>query len=353
MTDDVDEKQVVPFPAARGARFDSSHADVVASERLEQPIERTRRLRVTGREQQRRLVFSARREQLAADHEKTRRVVFGVFDLGHDDVETIHLRRSLTRDRGRAVLVARPTGRLCIAAYGNAFDARQMLVQPMPALSKGLLVRTDAQDFLEPVHASHQMLMNAQLDLAANLERRGDEHIERVVDRALGRILDRYDTEVRVSRLHLFEDFADRGQRQRAHRVPEVLQHRLLRERPLRPEECDFERLLLREAGGHDLAEQPYDLLVAQRPLIARDDVAQHLRLALGLVELDGAQLVRALLRYADLLCELRALVEERVDLLVDPIDVRANRAQVRSGRARLALRCCGALAGLCARLFS
>jgi hypothetical protein len=50
------------------------------------------------------------------------------------------------------------------------------------------------------------------------------------------------------------------------HRVPEVLVHRLLRERALGTEEPDLQRFLLREAGRHDLAEQPQDLLVAQRP---------------------------------------------------------------------------------------
>ena len=83
------------------------------------------------------------------------------------------------------------------------------------------------------------------------------------------------------------------GERQRAHRVAEVLEHRLLRERAFGTEERDLERLLLRQARRHDLAEQPHDLFVAQRPLVALERLAQHLRFALRLVEVGGARALR------------------------------------------------------------
>ena len=79
----------------------------------------------------------------------------------------------------------------------------------------------------------------------------------------------------------------DRRERQRAHRVAEVLERGGLRERALGPEVTDLERLFLREAGGHDLAEQPQDFLGAQRTLVPLARHAQHLRLALGPVEVD------------------------------------------------------------------
>ncbi len=69
-----------------------------------------------------------------------------------------------------------------------------------------------------------------------------------------------------------------------------MLEHRLLRERALGAEKAHLERLLLRKAGGHDLAEQPKDLLVAERPplaAVALERVVQHLGFALRSVEID------------------------------------------------------------------
>ena len=71
---------------------------------------------------------------------------------------------------------------------------------------------------------------------------------------------------------------------------PKCLSTAAWREGALGPEVGDLQRLLLRQAGRHDLAEQPQDLLVAQRALCALGAAqrhAQHLRLALGPVEID------------------------------------------------------------------
>src|SRR5512138_16544 len=123
--------------------------------------------------------------------------------------------------------------------------------------------------------------------------------------------------------------------------MPEMFQHRLLRERPLGSKEGDFERFLLCEARRHDFTEEPDDLFVAQWTLIARNDLAEHLRLSLGLIELDGAQCLCALLGEPHFLRQLRALVEKLVNALVDPIDALANRSQVSRRRIRLPLRSC------------
>ena len=114
-----------------------------------------------------------------------------------------------------------------------------------------------------------------------------------------------------------------------------MLQHCLLRERAFRTEERDFERLLLREAGGHDLAKQSRDLFVAQRSLVALQRIAQHLRFALGFVEVGGAQAFRAL-GLADLLRELRALVQEVVNATIDVIDAIADGIELRGVVGRL-----------------
>ena len=65
-----------------------------------------------------------------------------------------------------------------------------------------------------------------------------------------------------------------------------MLEHRGLGERAFGPEECHFERLLLREAGRHDFAEQARDFLVAQRSLVALQRHAQHFSFALRPVEI-------------------------------------------------------------------
>ena len=131
------------------------------------------------------------------------------------------------------------------------------------------------------------MVVDAQLHLAADLQRGSQEHVQGVVDRALARVLDGHDPEVGDAAFHFVEHLVDRRQRQRAYRGAEVLEHGGLGESAFGAQERDLERLLLGEAGGHDLAEQACDFLIAQRPAIARERLAQNLRLALGAVEID------------------------------------------------------------------
>ena len=133
--------------------------------------------------------------------------------------------------------------------------------------------------------------MDTQLNLTADAERRREEHVERIVHGAFARVLDRHHAEVGCACLHLVEAFLDRDQRQRPHRMPEVLEHRLLGKGALRPEKAHLERLLLRETGGHDLAKETQDLLVPQRPTLAAvalERLVQDLGFAFRPVEIDG-----------------------------------------------------------------
>ena len=113
----------------------------------------------------------------------------------------------------------------------------------------------DALDVGDGAHAAHEILADAQLDLAADAQRRRQEPVERVVDAALGRVLDGHHAEVGVARLDFVEHLVDGPERERTGRVPEVLVDGGLREGALGPEETDLERLFLGEAGRHDLAE--------------------------------------------------------------------------------------------------
>jgi hypothetical protein len=129
-------------------------------------------------------------------------------------VQPINARRRFAGQCGRPLLVARAPRGFGVARDGNLLDVRQMLREPAPTLRQRLRMGTHSLDFLEVLHASHQMLVNAQLDFTANLQRRRQEHVERVdVHRAFARVLDRRDTEVRRAALDLVKDLVDGGDR--------------------------------------------------------------------------------------------------------------------------------------------
>ncbi len=192
-------------------------------------------------------------------------------------------------------------------------------------------MRAHSLDVGERAHPPHEMMLDSQLHLAADLERGAQEHVERVAYRALARILDRHHAEVRDPALHFAKHLVDRRQGQRAHRGSEVLEHGGLGERALGAEKSHLERLLLSETRRHDLAKQARDFLVAQRSAIALERLAQHLRLALGTVEID--RLAARGLRDADLLGEAGALVQQLVDARVDGVDLRADAVEIEARR--------------------
>ena len=168
-------------------------------------------------------------------------------------------------------------------------------------------------------------------------KRRAEEHVERVIDRALAGIFDRDHAEIGDAALDLVEHLVDRRQRQRPHRGAEVLQHGSLGEGAFRTQERHLERFLLRQTGGHDFAKQARDLLVAQRALVALQGLAQHVRFALGTVEID--RLAARGLGDADQLSEARPLVEQLLDARIDRIDALADVARDRRPPAALRVR--------------
>src|SRR6185503_18369511 len=106
-------------------------------------------------------------------------------------------------------------------------------------------MRAHAHDVAQRSHAPHQVVMYAELDLAADPEWRRQKHVERVVDGALARVLDRNDAEIGVASLDFVEHLLDRGQRERTDGMSEMLEHGLLREGALGTEIPDLERVLL------------------------------------------------------------------------------------------------------------
>src|SRR5210317_484404 len=107
---------------------------------------------------------------------------------------------------------------------------------------------TNSFDFIEALLLTHQMLLNLELDLARNLERRSQEHVQGVIDRPLGRVLDRNHAEVSCPAFDLLESLINGMKRQRTHGMAKVLVDGRLRERTFRAEKTDLEGFLLRQA---------------------------------------------------------------------------------------------------------
>ena len=124
-------------------------------------------------------------ERLAADHEEARGVVRAVLDLRHEHVQAVDLRGRGAGDRRGAALRrargARP--RRCSRRRRARRRAGARRSQPRHCASDCGCAQTRC-DVAERRHAAHQVLVDAQLHLAADLQRRGQEHVERVVDRA-------------------------------------------------------------------------------------------------------------------------------------------------------------------------
>jgi hypothetical protein len=83
------------------------------------------------------------------------------------------------------------------------------------------------------------------------------------------------------------EHFLDAAERQPVRGMTKMLAHGLFAERAFRAKIADLERILLRQAGGHDFAEQPHHLGIRQRAVVAIHHHAQHVRLAFGTVIVD------------------------------------------------------------------
>jgi hypothetical protein len=209
----------------------------------------------------------------------------------------------------------------------------QVGAQPRRGLHERLRVAIHALDIFQPAAARHQVLLHAQLDLTADLEVGGEEHVQRDLDGALPRVFHRHHAEIGVARFHFLEHFFDAGQRQAQCRAAEVLEHGLLAEGAFRAEVADLQRLLLGKAGRHDFAEHMHQHFVAERAFVAVHHHAQHLGFAFGAVIVHGGgQLALGL---ADLVGELRAFGDQRLDAAVDVVDLGTHIGQDRGGGGR------------------
>ena len=168
--------------------------------------------------------------------------------------------------------------------------------------------------------------MHGQFHLAADGQRRAQEHVQRVRDRALGGVLDRHHAIVGGAGVDLAKHLFDGGLRQAADGLPEVLVRGVLREGPRRAQIRHRERPLQGQAGRHDFPKNVRDRLVRQRPGIGGGHLAQHLRLALRTVE---DRLAGGLLDLGHLLRAGRPLGQQAQQLTVDRVDTVPNLGQL------------------------
>ena len=102
--------------------------------------------------------------------------------------------------------------------------------------------------------------------------------------------------------------------------MAEVFGCRALREGAQRTEKGNTERLFKRQTGGHDLAEKPGNALVRQGPRIDFLNATQHLRLALGAINV--ARIPVTCLDFPNLLRTLGATIEKLDQLCIDGVDL-------------------------------
>ena len=284
VADEVDEEHVGPFAAARRTGLDAGQVDAVLVEGHQEFMQGPGL--VAHRDDDRGLVVAGRRHFLVADDEKARGVVRTVLDLLGEPAQTVELGRHVAGDGRRVPLALHPPGGVGIAGQRHALDVRVVRIQPLAALGQRLGMGVDAGDAVGPgILADQQVMMDAQLHLAADHQIVLEEAVQGVVDRALGGVFHRHHAEVDRPGDHLAEHLVDRRHRRADHRVAEVLECGSLGEGAFRAEIGNLERMLQGQAGGHDLAEQPGDFFVAQRPLVDLHDVPEHPGLALGPIE--------------------------------------------------------------------
>lgn len=164
--------------------------------------------------------------------------------------------------------------------------------------------------------------MDTQLDFAADHHVMLEEAVQRVADGALGGVLHRHHTEIDRTRRHFAEHLVDGRHRAADHGMAEVFHGGGLGEGPFRAEVGHFQRLFERQAGGHDLAEQPRHLFIVQRPLVTLHDALEHRGLALGAVEHRRlAFRQRCGLDLGHFLGATGALTDQLEDFLVEAVD--------------------------------
>ena len=322
MAEHVDEEQVFPQPGPRRTRLDPRHRNAVPCKRLEQRVHRTGPVRRGHHE--RRLVAPGRRHALPAEHPEPGRVVRLVLDVRSEHTQTVDRRGDLAGNRRRAGLLRGEPRRLGVARHRNSRRTRQVSREPLRALRQRLRVRIDLAYSLDGRFLRQEVLLDAQLDFAADRKLGRIHEVERPADGTLGRVLDGNDGVIRLARLAGAKDLVDGCVRQCIDELSEMLADCCVTERARGTEIGNSQLLLECKARRHHLAEHADDRGIRQRSAVLIAQPGEDLSLAVRPVR--GA--AAACLQRADGLGMHRTLVEPAENFAIEDVDRVAVHAQ-------------------------
>ncbi len=109
--------------------------------------------------------------------------------------------------------------------------------------------------------------------------------------------------------------------------MPEVQMNSLLGERALRTKVGDFQRLLLRQASGHDFPEQSDHFAIIQRPLVPFQNTPQYLRLPFRAVVIHCFFMLPFALAHTK--SQPRTIADQLLDILIQAIDFLPDLLQI------------------------
>ena len=164
-----------------------------------------------------------------------------------------------------------------------------------------------------------QVVRHLLQDFSIDLKVRIDEHIQRVVDDALGGVLDRNHAEMRAPTLDLVEDFFDTAHRDVLCRLSEFLNTGEVGEGRPGPEIGNLLRALQRQRGRHDLTIDRSNGFVGKGSAVLANQALDDLGFSAGRMEMGARPGLD--LDFSDLDDIVRALVQEAQDFIIDAVD--------------------------------
>lgn len=247
-----------------------------------------------------------------------------VLNVCIDRLQIVFLPGNFPGNRGHGRIVAGHARRFRIRGHCLAFDLRIILIEPGVALRQCLRVRANAGNAIHGAGLGHQAVMYRNRNFTADAQGRLQQQIERAVDDAFGRILNRDHAEISRAGFGIAEHFVDGNTWQSCDCMSELLIYRLLAEGAFRSQIGNRHALFKRPAGRHDFTENGLDIDAQQRPRIAFGRLAQYLRLAFRTKH----RRIGFGFDVANLLRHPRALIEQVENLGIDCIDLLTQRQE-------------------------
>ena len=256
-----------------------------------------------------------------------------VFDVLGQDVEPVGLGRGAAGHRGGELLAL---GQLGGGGRRDDLDLgrlREVLAQPVAALREGLGLGIDPPD-LAPLAASEQAMVNPQPDLGPDLQvGELDEHLERVGDPAVGRVLQGDDAELDVPAVDLLEDGGDRADGDVLDGLAKFRHRGQVAVAVLGTQAGDAQGPLERPGAAHQLAEDQPQRLDGKRALAGGQGPRDDLVLARRRPDLQPLMM----LDLTDLRGDLGPAVEQvdqvEIELIDLPPQARQRGSPLRVGR--------------------